>query len=62
MQAILRATATSNAMAMAVTSARHLQVEPYASNDFEPHLPIVAGTRAANTHRNWHAAYCNNLS
>lgn len=48
MQAILRATATSNAMA--VTFARHLQVEPYASNDLEPHLPSVAGTTAANTH------------
>lgn len=59
MQAILRATATSNAMA--VTFARHLQVEPYASNDLEPHLPGVAGTTAANTHRNWHAACSNNL-
>lgn len=62
MQAMLRATATSNAMAMAVTSARHLQVKPYASNDFEPHLPGIAGTRAANAHQNWHAACSNNLS
>lgn len=47
MQAILHATATSDAMEMAVAFARRLQVAPHASDDFERRLPSVAGMRAA---------------